>query len=172
MAKTKIDREKQLKFIECYTSGSTAGNAKASAMQVGYTEKNSKKMGDYLKKKLADEIRVKQEQILIDNKQKILFQSTDAISVLSNLLHDESSTVKLNAVKMVLDYGNFGQQNLNVKLDKTENKSDDELLAELQELLAGMPNLSPELKKYTEIKKEKEEIEPEAPNELEKRVTH
>ena len=36
------------------------------------TEKNSKKMGDYLKKKLADEIRVKQEQILIDNSKQLV----------------------------------------------------------------------------------------------------
>ena len=54
----RIDKEKELKFIEYYTEGETAGNASKSAQKAGWTE-DSRQMGYYLKNKYVAEIKQK-----------------------------------------------------------------------------------------------------------------
>ena len=130
----KIDKEKEEKFIDYFCEGDTAGNATQSAIKAGWeNNKSIRFQARYLKNKYEKEIRKKQEE-------RISSTSGQAISVLQNLLHSDQDAVKLNTAKLILELGNFSSQTINLNVDKTAEKSDDELLAELQGLLKGMPN--------------------------------
>ena len=56
----KIDREQELKFIDYYTEGDTAGNASKSAEKAGWKE-DPRQMGYYLKNKYIAEIKQKHD---------------------------------------------------------------------------------------------------------------
>ena len=90
----RINKEREMKFIEFYTEGDTAGNASASAEKAGWKE-DSRQMGYYLKNKYVAEIKQK-------NDERISATSGLAISVLQNLLHSEQDNVRLNTAKLVL----------------------------------------------------------------------
>ena len=152
----KPDREKELKFIDAYTTGDTQGNATQSAIKAGFPEsKSPRQQGHYLKRKLSKEIREK-------NEDRINSTSSSAISVLQDLLRSEQDSVRLNTAKLILELGNYSSQNINLNVDKTSEKSDAELIAELKVLMANMPSLKqkidlPETEKITP----KEDVEQE-----------
>jgi len=131
----KPDREKELKFIDAYTTGDTQGNATQSAIKAGFPEnKSPRQQGYYLKRKLSKEIREK-------NEDRINSTSSSAISVLQDLLRSEQDSVRLNTAKLILELGNYSSQNINLNVDKTSEKSDAELISELKVLMANMPSL-------------------------------
>jgi len=161
----RIDKEKELKFIEYYTEGETAGNASKSAQKAGWTE-DSRQMGYYLKNKYVAEIKQK-------NEERISSTSGLAISVLQNLLHSEQDNVRLNTAKLVLELGGFSSQNINLNVEKGANKSDEELIEELQGLVAKIPALKPKLAAIQgATEEEKDEHPVEAPEIDENRLTH
>lgn len=140
----KIEKEKEAKFVELFCEGETAGNATQSCIKAGWSESSKpRQMGAYLKNKLSEEIRKKQEE-------RIANTSGSAISVLQNLLHSEQDAVRLNTAKLILELGNFSSQTINVNVDKNVSKSDEELITELQSLLASNPDLQPKFKAYQE----------------------
>ena len=133
----KISKEDEQKFIEYYLEGETAGNAAQSAKKAGWTS-NPTQMGSYLKKKYAHEIREK-------NEDRITSTSGLAITVLQDLLRSEQDAVRLNTAKLVLEMGGFSSQNINLNVDKSTQKSDAELIEELQGLVSKIPALKPKL---------------------------
>ena len=133
----KIDKEQEMKFVEYYVEGSTACNASQSAKKAGWV-KNHKQMGAYLKKKYIQEIREK-------NEERISSTSGKAITVLQELLHSDQDAVRLNTAKLVLEMGGFSSQNINLNVEKSQNKTDDELIHELQGLMTSIHSLKPKL---------------------------
>ena len=135
----KPDLEKETKFIEHFTEGSTAGNATQSCIKAGWDkEKKPAQMGAYLRKKLSAEIRKK-------NEERITNTSGVAITVLRDLLGSEQDSVRLNTAKLLLELGNFSSQNINLSIDDAKSKTDDELIQELHTLIKDIPNISPKL---------------------------
>ena len=162
----KIDKEKEMKFLEYFTEGDTQGNATQSCIKAGWDkDKSPRQMGAYLKKKFSKEIREK-------NEERISSTSGMAISVLQDLLRSEQDSVRLNTAKLILELGNYSSQNINVNLDNTNQKSDAELIAELQTLMKTMPQLQPKAEHTQDLKEEKDEINSKASNKDEKRLTH
>jgi hypothetical protein len=161
----RIDREKELKFIEYYTEGDTAGNASASAAKAGWKD-DSRQMGYYLKNKYVAEIKQK-------NEERISSTSGLAISVLQNLLHSEQDNVRLNTAKLVLEMGGFSSQNINLNVEKGQNKTDEELIEELQGLVSKIPALKPKLAAIKDHTEEEKVEQPSEASEMdEKRLTH
>lgn len=161
----RIDREKELKFIEYYTEGDTAGNASASAAKAGWKD-DSRQMGYYLKNKYVAEIKQK-------NEERISSTSGLAISVLQNLLHSEQDNVRLNTAKLVLEMGGFSSQNINLNVEKGANKTDEELIEELQGLVSKIPALKPKLAAIKDHTEEEKVEQPSEASEMdEKRLTH
>lgn len=135
MAK-QADKEKEAKFIDYFTSGETQGNATQSCIKAGWKkETNPAQMGAYLRKKLGNEIRIRQED-------RISGTTGRAISVLQDLLESEQDAVRLNTCKFILEMGNFNQQTINLNVDNIGNKTDEELMKELKELVGEMPAVS------------------------------
>jgi len=124
----KADTQKEEKFIEHYA---LTGNAKESAIECGYKESSATSMGHYLKKKLATAIQQKQTE-------RINSISGIAISTLEQLLNSEQDSVKLNTAKLILELGGYNKQNINLNIESKEQKSDEELVAELHELMKDM----------------------------------
>ena len=150
----KIDKEKEMKFVEFYCEWETQGNATQSCIKAGWEkDKSPRQMGSYLKKKYAVEIRER-------NEDRISSTSGMAITVLQDLLRSEQDSVRLNTAKLILELGNYHSQNINLNVDKMSSKSDDELVRELQELLKTMPNLNPKLENKEETKDEVVETDP------------
>tara|TARA_R100001509_G_scaffold152136_1_gene111998 strand:+ start:450 stop:947 length:498 start_codon:yes stop_codon:yes gene_type:complete len=150
----KIDKEKEMKFVEFYCEGETQGNATQSCIKAGWEkDKSPRQMGSYLKKKYAVEIRER-------NEDRISSTSGMAITVLQDLLRSEQDSVRLNTAKLILELGNYHSQNINLNVDKMSSKSDDELMRELQELLKTMPNLNPKLENKEETKDEVVKTDP------------
>tara|TARA_R100001443_G_C3361148_1_gene179097 strand:- start:3784 stop:4281 length:498 start_codon:yes stop_codon:yes gene_type:complete len=150
----KIDKEKEMKFVEFYCEGETQGNATQSCIKAGWEkDKSPRQMGSYLKKKYAVEIRER-------NEDRISSTSGMAITVLQDLLRSEQDSVRLNTAKLILELGNYHSQNINLNVDKMSSKSDDELMRELQELLKTMPNLNPKLINKEETKDEVVKTDP------------
>jgi hypothetical protein len=161
----KISKEDEQKFIDYYLEGETAGNATQSAKKAGWTS-NPTQMGSYLKKKYAHEIREK-------NEDRITSTSGLAITVLQDLLRSEQDAVRLNTAKLVLEMGGFSSQNINLNVDKAQSKSDEELIEELQGLVAKIPALKPKLAMIQDATEEEKEEHPvESPEMDEKRLTH
>jgi hypothetical protein len=161
----RIDRERELKFIEYYTEGETAGNASKSAAKAGWKE-DSRQMGYYLKNKYVAEIKQK-------NEERISSTSGLAISVLQNLLHSDQDNVRLNTAKLVLEMGGFSSQNINLNVEKGQNKTDEELIEELQGLVSKIPALKPKLAMIQDNTEEETSDTPDSGSDTdEKRVTH
>tara|TARA_R100001086_G_scaffold202287_1_gene118417 strand:+ start:354 stop:848 length:495 start_codon:yes stop_codon:yes gene_type:complete len=161
----KIDREQELKFIDYYTEGDTAGNASKSAEKAGWKE-DPRQMGYYLKNKYIAEIKQKHDE-------RIAGTSGLAISVLQNLLHSEQDSVKLNTAKLVLELGGFSSQNINLNVENGQNKTDAELLEELQGLVSKIPALKPKLAMIQDnTEEENNETSDNEPKRDENRLTH
>jgi len=132
------DTKKEKLFVEYMTGGNTVSNATASAKKAGYT-KNPSQHGYWLKKKYEKEIRA-------INENKITTTSSLAIDVLKDLLvNSEQDSVKLNTAKLLLELGNYSQQNINLSVDDVNSKTDEELVTELRTLIAKMPSIAPDL---------------------------
>ena len=145
----KADREKEKKFVEYFCEGDTANNSTQSAIKAGWDkDKSPRQMGHYLRKKLVSEIREK-------NEERISSTSGMAISVLQDLLRSEQDAVKLNTAKLILELGSFSSQTINLNIDKHQ-KSDDELIAELQTLIKTIPNLNPKLQGLKDLEEEED----------------
>ena len=129
----KADKLKEEQFVNYFTDGNTQGNATKSAEKAGWT-KTPAQMGAYLKRKLQVEIREK-------NEERIQGTSSKAISVLQSLLNSEQDSVRLNTAKLVLELGNYSQQTINLNVDNSNNKTDEELVLELKDLLKEVPSL-------------------------------
>ena len=127
------DKQKEEQFIEHYVN---TGNARESALNSGYNEKSATSMGHYLKKKFANEIEEKQ-------KAKLQGMTGKSLAVLDRLLNADSDNVKLNACKLILDANGLTATNMNLNIDKKESdkKSDEELIEELNQLMANTHNL-------------------------------
>lgn len=161
----KISKEDEQKFIDYYLEGETAGNATQSAKKAGWTS-NPTQMGSYLKKKYAHEIREK-------NEDRITSTSGLAITVLQDLLRSEQDAVRLNTAKLVLEMGGFSSQNINLNVDKAQSKSDEELIEELQGLVAKIPALKPKLAMIQDNTEEETGDTPEKDSTIdENRLTH
>ena len=161
----KIDKEQEIKFVEYYVEGSTEGNASQSAKKAGW-DKNYRQMGSYLKKKYAQEIREK-------NEERITSTSGKAISVIQDLLHSEQDAVRLNTAKLVLEMGGFSSQNINLNVDKSTQKSDAELIEELQGLVSKIPALKPKLAMIQDNTEDESGDTPEKDSTMdENRLTH
>ena len=153
----KIDKEQELKFVEYYIEGETAGNASQSAKKAGW-DKNHRQMGAYLKKK---------------NEERISATSGRAISVLQDLLGSDQDSVRLNTAKLVLEMSGFSSQNVNLNVEKGTNKSDEELIEELQGLVSKIPALKPKLAMIQDNTEEETGDTPEKDSAIdENRLTH
>jgi hypothetical protein len=136
----KADLDKEAKFIEFFCEGDTQGNAKASCIKAGWDkDKSPSQMGSYLRKKLSNEIRKK-------NEERIASTSSYAISRLQDML---------NSARLVLELGNFNPQTINLNIDDTKQKSDAELMEELAVLVKDMPGFAPKLQEMEEKKSKK-----------------
>ena len=145
----KADREKEKKFVEYFCEGDTANNSTQSAIKAGWDkDKSPRQMGHYLRKKLVSEIREK-------NEERITSTSGMAISVLQDLLKSDQDAVKLNTAKLILELGSFSSQTINLNIDKHQ-KSDDELILELQTLIKTIPNLNPKLQGLKDLEEEED----------------
>ena len=123
-------------------------------------------MGAYLKKKYIHEIREK-------NEERITSTSGRAISVLQDLLHSDQDAVRLNTAKLVLEMGGFSSQNINLNVEKGQNKTDEELIEELQGLVTKIPALKPKLAMIQDNTEEETSDTPDSGSDKdEKRVTH
>ena len=161
----KISKEDEQKFIDYYLEGETAGNATQSAKKAGWTS-NPTQMGSYLKKKYAHEIREK-------NEDRITSTSGLAITVLQDLLRSEQDAVRLNTAKLVLEMGGFSSQNINLNVDKATQKSDAELIEELQGLVSKIPALKPKLAMIQDNTEDESGDTPEKDSTMdENRLTH
>ena len=161
----KISKEDEQKFIDYYLEGETAGNATQSAKKAGWTS-NPTQMGSYLKKKYAHEIREK-------NEDRITSTSGLAITVLQDLLRSEQDAVRLNTAKLVLEMGGFSSQNINLNVDKATQKSDAELIEELQGLVSKIPALKPKLAMIEDNTEDESGDTPEKDSTMdENRLTH
>jgi phage terminase small subunit len=161
----KIDKEQEMKFVEYYVEGETAGNSSQSAKKAGWI-KNYRQMGAYLKKKYIHEIREK-------NEERITSTSGKAISVIQDLLHSDQDAVRLNTAKLVLEMGGFSSQNINLNVEKGQNKTDEELIEELQGLVTKIPALKPKLAMIQDNTEEETSDTPDSGSDKdEKRVTH
>ena len=163
----KIDKEKEQAFIEYFCEGDSAGNATQSVIKAGWSkDKSPRQMGAYLKNKYKQEIRDK-------NEERISGTSGMAISVLQDLLlNSEQDTVKLNTAKLLLELGNFSSQTINLNVDNTKQKSDEELIQELNTLMQTIPNFAPKMKGYAEMKEESDQIDSNEQIDTEKRVVN
>ena len=162
----KIDKEKEQAFIDAFCEGDTAGNATQSAIKAGWSkDKSPRQQGAYLKKRYTKEIREK-------NEERITSTSGMAISVLQDLLRSEQDAVRLNTAKLILELGNFSQQTINLNVDNTNQKSDDELIKELQGLMKTIPNLKPKLQNSIEAEEESNQINNNQAKEKEKRTVN
>ena len=160
----KIDKEKEQSFIDAFCEGDTAGNATQSAIKAGWSkDKSPRQMGAYLKNKFKQEIRER-------NEERISGTSGIAISVLQDLLKSDQDAVRLNAAKLVLDLSNFSSQTINLNVDNTNQKSDDELISELNTLMQTVPNFAPKMKGYAEMKEETEVVDSKEQIDSEKRI--
>jgi hypothetical protein len=132
----KADWVKEQKFIEEYAK---TGNAKQSCIKAGYTEKNSAQMGYYLKSKYAKEI----EEI---QRTTVLSMTSTSIDVLGKLLQNPSANIRLQSAKLILEMAGFRKDSLNVNIERNENKhdnkTDEELFAELGDLIGTFPSES------------------------------
>ena len=145
----KADLEKEAKFVEFFCEGDTQGNAKASCIKAGWDkDKSPSQMGSYLRKKLSNEIRKK-------NEERIASTSSYAISRLQDMLNSEQDSVVLNSARLVLELGNFNPQTINLNIDDTKQKSDAELMEELAVLVKDMPGFAPKLQEIKEKKSKK-----------------
>jgi len=147
----KIDKEKEQAFIDAFCEGDTQGNATQSCIKAGWSkDKSPRQQGAYLKKKYTAEIREK-------NEERITSTSGMAISVLQDLLKSEQDAVRLNTAKLILELGSFSSQTINLNVDSTHNKSDEELVSELNVLMKTIPSLKPkpEVIESSEITKKK-----------------
>tara|TARA_R110000744_G_C19240993_1_gene549249 strand:- start:491 stop:988 length:498 start_codon:yes stop_codon:yes gene_type:complete len=162
----KIDKETEMKFVEAFCEGQTAGNATQSALAAGYPkDKSPRQQGAYLKKRYATEIREK-------NEERISSTSGMAISTLQDLLlNSKQDLVKLNTAKLLLELGNFSSQTINLNVDKTHQKTDDELIVELQGLMQNIPNLKPKLQGLAQMEEESQ-INTKKNKKLEKRTVN
>ena len=162
----KIDKETEMKFIESFCEGDSAGNATQSAIKAGYPkDKSPRQQGAYLKKRYATEIREK-------NEERISSTSGMAISTLQDLLlNSKQDLVKLNTAKLLLELGNFSSQTINLNVDKTYQKTDDELIVELQGLMQNIPNLKPKLQGLAQMEEESQ-INTKKTKKLEKRTVN
>jgi|TARA_R110000803_G_scaffold185491_1_gene247868 hypothetical protein len=162
----KIDKETEMKFVEAFCEGQTAGNATQSALAAGYPkDKSPRQQGAYLKKRYATEIREK-------NEERISSTSGMAISTLQDLLlNSKQDLVKLNTAKLLLELGNFSSQTINLNVDKTHQKTDDELIVELQGLMQNIPNLKPKLQGLAQMEEESQ-INTKKTKKLEKRTVN
>ena len=132
----KADLEKEIQFIEYFTEGKFAGNATQSAIAAGWNkDKKPAQMGAYLRKKLSAEIRKK-------NEERISNTSGTAISVLKDLLLSDQDSVRLNTAKLILELGSFSSQTINLNVDNTHQKSDEELVSELNSLVKAIPSVN------------------------------
>lgn len=162
----KSDLEKERKFVELFCEGETAGNATQSCVKAGWDIKNPGQMGAYLRKKLSAEIRKKHEE-------RIANMAGRTITRLEQLLYSEQDSVSLNSAKAILEMGNFNPQNININVEDNKNKTDEELILELQALVKKIPELEPKLsmiQKATETQNDEHPVE--ASEIDEKRVTH
>jgi|TARA_R110000796_G_scaffold140187_2_gene256364 hypothetical protein len=161
----KIDKEKEQAFIEYFCEGDSAGNATASCIKAGWSkDKSPRQMGAYLKNKYRQEIRDK-------NEERISGTSGMAISVLQDLLlNSEQDTVKLNTARLLLELGNFSSQTINLNVDNSKQKTDIELIEELNVLMQTIPNFAPKVKAFTEMTEETEAVDSEDLKDTEKRV--
>ena len=141
----KIDKEKEENFIKLFCESEISGNANKCAERLGY-QANSRQMGAYLKNKLSTEIRDYSEQ-------RIANTSGLAINVLQDLLvNSEQDSVKMNVAKLILELGNYSQSTINLNVDSTANKTDEELIEELKAFIVDMPHLSPKLEVVKALK--------------------
>ena len=138
MMPKKSDTEKEIKFVELFCEGETAGNATQSCIKAGWEIKNPGQMGAYLRKKLGNDIRKKQEE-------RISNMAGKTITRLEQLLYSEQDSVCLNSAKTILEMGNFNAQNININLEDNKHKSDKELIDELKGLVKKIPELEPML---------------------------
>ena len=162
----KIDKEKEQAFIDAFCEGDTQGNATQSCIKAGWDkDKSPRQQGAYLKKKYTKEIREK-------NEERITSTSGMAISVLQDLLHSDQDAVKLNTAKLILELGNFSSQTINLNVDNTHQKSDDELIAELKDLVKTIPNLQPKLQNLADVDEENNQINPNEQEDIKNIVKH
>ena len=63
----------------------------------------------------------------------------------------------LDTAKLILELGSFSSQTINLNVDSTHNKSDEELVSELNVLMKTIPSLKPkpEVIESSEITKKK-----------------
>ena len=76
------------------------------------------------------------------------------------MLKSEQDAVRLNTAKLILELGNFSSQTINLNVDNTHSKTDDELIKELQGLMKTIPNFEPKLQNLIEVEEENNQTNP------------
>ena len=124
----KILTEQQKMFVQNF---SQTGNATQSAIKAGYSAKKAEQQGYELKNKLANEIETATKKLISS-------AVPMAVHKLQELVEDPkvSASVKLGAINSILD--RTGYQTVHKVENVTNQRSEEELEAELKTLLSGL----------------------------------
>jgi len=136
MASTEIARKnKHEEFISHFAR---SGNATQAAVAAGYSERTARTQGYQLKVKLAGEIA---HAVGL----RIASAAPAALGTLIKLVEssDTDDRVRLAAAKDILDRAGYNASN-KVEISTMDTKTDDQLRAELRELMGNVIDVTPE----------------------------
>ena len=131
------NKERRKLFVKLFSSGATAGNATQSAA-AGYSIKTARQQGSRLTKDLAVDI----QQEIAHN---ITLSAPTALLTMMSIMKDDTvaDSVRLQAARDVLDRSGYGAANRIEISSQLDNKSDNELRAELRQLMNNVIDVTP-----------------------------
>ena len=133
------NRERRKLFVKLFSSGATAGNATQSAAAAGYSIKTARQQGSRLTKDLAVDI----QQEIAHN---ITLSAPTALLTMMQLMKDDTvaDSVRLQAARDVLDRSGYGATNRIEISSQLDSKSDEDLRAELRQLMNNVIDVTPD----------------------------
>ena len=133
------NKERRKLFVKLFSSGATAGNATQSAAAAGYSIKTARQQGSRLTKDLAVDI----QQEIAHN---ITLSAPTALLTMMQLMKDDTvaDSVRLQAARDVLDRSGYGATNRIEISSQLDSKSDEDLRAELRQLMNNVIDVTPD----------------------------
>ena len=129
-------KERREEFVRLYAQ---SGNATQAARAVGYSEKGLTGAAARLTRELSIEI----QQAVAHN---IASSAPTALLTMMQLMKDDTvaDSVRLQAAKDILDRSGYGAANRIEISSQLDNKSDNELRAELRQLMNNVIDVTPD----------------------------
>ena len=133
------NKERRKLFVKLFSSGATAGNATQSAAAAGYSIKTARQQGSRLTKDLAVDI----QQAVAHN---ITLSAPTALLTMMTIMKDDTvaDSVRLQAARDVLDRSGYGATNRIEISSQLDSKSDEDLRAELRQLMNNVIDVTPD----------------------------